>query len=241
MAALVLAPALVAVAVWLLDRPRRRARERFLALRRDDRLSSPSRRTAARGRESTILQFVDAVVAELDAGAPPTGAVQVAAAALGHDPVLAALARHAALGGDVVAALHRAADAPRAGALRKVAACLQVTAQSGAGLGTALRRVSDGVRDELALSREVAGQLAAPRATAKLLAGLPFMVWLMGYGLGADPLRVLLTTPYGWACVVVGVGLEVLGLVWVERQARAVTARVTAEGDRRVREDRCSS
>jgi tight adherence protein B len=162
-------------------------------------------------------------VAELDAGAPATGAVQVAAAGLGHDPVLAALARHVSLGGDVVDALNEAAAAPRAGALRKVAACLKVTAQSGAGLGSALRRVSDGIRDELALAREVAGQLAAPRATAKLLAGLPVMVWLMGYGLGADPLTVLFTTPYGGACLVVGVGLEAVGLVWVEHQARAVT------------------
>ena len=223
MAALLLMAGLAAASAWLLERPRRRARDRYLALIGPGRSAPRTLRRSARGRESTVLQFVAAVVAELDAGAPASGAVQAAAATLQHDPVLAVLARHVSLGGDVVDALNQAAEAPRAGALRRVAACLHVTSRSGAGLATALRRVSEGIRDELALSREVAGQLAAPRATAKLLAGLPLMVWLMGYGLGADPLAVLFTTPYGWACLVVGVGLEVLGVLWVERQARAVT------------------
>lgn len=173
-------------------------------------------------RAATMLQFVDAVVAELDAGAPPAAAVQSAGETFSDDLVLATVARHVSLGTDVGDALRDAAAAPGAGPLQRVAACVHVTTSTGAGLTTALRRVADGLRDELALSREVTSQLAAPRATARLLAGLPVMVWVMGYGLGSDPVRVLLMTPYGWGCLVVGLGLELIGLRWVDQLARGV-------------------
>ena len=173
-------------------------------------------------RPATMVQFVDAVVAELDAGAPPASAVQAAGTSFPDEPVLARVARHVSLGTDVAAALREAGRTPATGALLRVAACVQVTTSTGAGLANALRRVADGLRDEQALSREVTSQLAAPRATARLLAGLPVVVWVMGYGLGADPVGVLLTTPYGWGCLTVGLALELLGLRWVNQLARGV-------------------
>jgi tight adherence protein B len=39
----------------------------------------------------------------------------------------------------------------------------------------------------------------------------------MGNGVGADPWRVLTTTAPGQVLLVVGVALEVLGLLWAER------------------------
>jgi tight adherence protein B len=182
------------------------------------------RRSAARRRETAVLGFVEALVAELGAGLAVPAAVRAAAARHPRDPVLRAVARHVELGGDPVTAVATAADRPGAAGLWAVAVCLQVSTRSGAGLGEALRPVAGALRDEQDLAREVAGQLAAPRATARLLAALPLVVWLLGAGLGADPVRVLIASPYGWACLVLGGALELAGLKWVDRMARAVTA-----------------
>lgn len=178
------------------------------------------RRGAARRRELAVLGFVEALVAELSAGQPPPAAVRAAALRFSGDPVLRMVARHVELGGDPVRAVGAAAERPGAEGLWGVAVCLRVSARSGSGLAEALRPVAAALRDEQDLAREVSGQLAAPRATARLLASLPLVVWLLGAGLGASPLHVVLGTPYGWICLVVGGALELAGLRWVDRMAR---------------------
>ena len=42
----------------------------------------------------------------------------------------------------------------------------------------------------------------------------------IGAGMGGDPLHVLLHTPVGWGCLVVGVGLELAGVAWTGRIVR---------------------
>jgi tight adherence protein B len=182
------------------------------------------RRGPARRRERAVLAFVEAVGAEVASGAPTPSAVGRAALGFPDDPVMGAVARSVELGGDPAVAVLEAAAHPGAHELWAVAACLQVSSRSGAGLAEALGPVAGALRDEQDLAREVAGQLAAPRATARLLAALPLVVWLLGAGLGADPTHVLLATPYGWACLLVGGALEVAGLRWVDRMARSVSS-----------------
>jgi tight adherence protein B len=46
---------------------------------------------------------------------------------------------------------------------------------------------------------------------------------IMGETLGADPLRVLFSTPYGWCCLLVGAGLSLVGSRWIEHQVQSVT------------------
>ncbi len=60
-------------------------------------------------------------------------------------------------------------------------------------------------------------QASGARATAWLLAALPLGGIGLGYGIGVDPLQVLLHTPVGGACAVAAVGLQVIGLLWAER------------------------
>ena len=66
----------------------------------------------------------------------------------------------------------------------------------------------------------MAAQLAGPRATAVLLALLPVFGLAMGNALGADPLAVLVGTPVGRGCLVLGLLLEVAGLLWTARITR---------------------
>jgi tight adherence protein B len=162
------------------------------------------------------------MAAELRAGQPPPAALAAAADAASV-PVVAATVVSAARGGGPVAdLLDTAAGLPGAAGLHGVAACWRVAEQSGTGLAQGLERVVRGLRDEQQLAREVAGQLAAPRATGRLLAMLPAFGWLLGSGLGAAPLEVLLTSPLGWACLALGVPLQVAGWWWMERLARSV-------------------
>src|SRR5262249_56441804 len=70
--------------------------------------------------------------------------------------------------------------------------------------------------------RRLAAELAGPRATARLLALLPLVGIAMGQALDAEPLRMLLTTPWGRLALVAGISLEVCGTWWVNRIANTV-------------------
>ena len=97
---------------------------------------------------------------------------------------------------------------------------------SGAGLAAALERVVAGARADEEVRREVEAALAAPRATAKVLAVLPLFGIALGTALGADPVGWLLGSPVGWAVLTAGLGLAVGGVGWTRRIADAVADRL---------------
>lgn len=179
-------------------------------------------RHAPQRRAQAVVELAEVMAAELRAGQPPPAALAAAAEAVSApvvDPTVVAAAR---AGGPVADLLDTAAGLPGAAGLHGVAACWRVAEQSGTGLAQGLERVVMGLRDDQLVAREVAGQLAAPRATGRLLAVLPAFGWLLGAGLGAAPLDVLLTSPFGWACLVLGVPLQLAGWWWMERLTRSV-------------------
>jgi tight adherence protein B len=87
-------------------------------------------------------------------------------------------------------------------------------------MGTLLAsaRASEDVR------RQLAAQLAAPKATARMLSALPLVGLLMGLLLGGDPLGWLLSTAPGLICLLGGVALTGLGAWWTHRIALGVQA-----------------
>jgi tight adherence protein B len=201
-----------AVAVWPLHRRRlvwKRGREERL-------------------REAAILEFCTALAAELRTGAVPGPALETVLASDGptagvlrrggvHTAELLAAAR---FGGDVPEALRGIAELPGAAGTAAVAACWQVATESGAGLAAGLDRVAAALAADSALRETVRGELAGPRTTAVLLAALPVFGLLLGTALGADPLHMLLHTPAGLGCLLIGVALEVAGLIWTARIVR---------------------
>lgn len=181
---------------------------------------SQARRDAERLRGGAA-ELASVMVGELRAGQQPCEAFAVAAAAL-DGPIRIRLADAVAVaeaGGDVPAALVRAAAPPGADGLARIAACWSVAAERGAGFATALHRVSAGLRAEEAGLREVEAELAGARSTARLLAGLPLFGILLGHGVGADPLRLLLHTPLGALSLASGLALVAAGLTWTDRLA----------------------
>ncbi|MCB5181062.1 type II secretion system F family protein, partial [Streptomyces antimicrobicus] len=124
-------------------------------------------------------------------------------------------------GGDVAGALRLAAREPGAEGLAGMAACWRVSVDGGGALASGLERLEGALRAERDREESLRAQLAGARSTAVVLAVLPVVGLLMGTALGADPLRVLLHTPLGLGCLVVGGLLEVLGLLWCLRIVRA--------------------
>lgn len=182
-----------------------------------------SARRATRSAERCRREVAEAahvLSSELRSGRTPHAALAEAALAA---PVLGPAASGAALGGDVASALRTAARHPGAEALLLLAAGWWLTERTGAPLAVVAARTTEAIRTEEDLRREVHGQLAAVRSTARLLALLPLVTLGLGSLLGGSALQVLLGTSWGAACAIAGLLLAVAGLVWVDRIATAAT------------------
>jgi len=179
-------------------------------------------RSAARRDADERAGAVEAVAvlsAELRAGRAPEQALTVAAAVSegGFSAALAAAARAVQVGADPAQLLRATRGSAAADALRGLAACLQVCHGSGGSLARATDTVAAALRAEQEQRLAVESELAGPRATALMLAGLPVAGTLLAAGLGARPVHVLLHTFVGGICLVTGVLLDLAGLWWTER------------------------
>lgn len=190
-----------------------------------------------RGREAraaeergvaAVSALCGTVAGDLRAGRPPHAALSDAVESAGWPdvPELAGASRlllsAARFGGDVPRALREASRChPGARGLAAVAACWQVAVDGGAGLAAALDRVAAALRAEADQRDDLRAQLAGPRSTAVLLALLPLFGVVLGAGLGADASAVLLHTPTGLLCLLVGGLLEWAGLAWTAKIIRS--------------------
>jgi tight adherence protein B len=105
--------------------------------------------------------------------------------------------------------------------LRGLAVCWEVCQGAGGSLAAAVDRLEETLRVDALLREELEAELAGPRSTALLIAFMPVFGLLLGTGLGGDPFHVLLRTPLGWGCLVLGIGLELAGTAWTAAIVRA--------------------
>ena len=90
----------------------------------------------------------------------------------------------------------------------------------GAPLAQVLERVAEGLVAEEEADGERRAALAGPRATGRVLTGLPLLGVGLGAAVGADPLGVLLGGGIGSLALVAGVGLLGVGRWWIARLVR---------------------
>ncbi|MEH1098193.1 hypothetical protein V6V16_03305 [Micromonospora sp. CPCC 205561] len=109
---------------------------------------------------------------------------------------------------------------------RLARAAVRLADQTGAPLAELLERIEADARSADRGLAAAEAQAAGARATAWLLAALPLGGIGLGYGIGVDPVSVLLHTPVGGACAVAAIALQVAGLFWAERLG-AAPGRVT--------------
>ncbi len=173
-------------------------------------------RSALRGRKA-VTDACTALAAQVRVGRLPTDALAIAAE---DCPVLRPAQAAQLLGADV-AAIWRAQSRRRGHrGLAELARAWQISTQIGAPMAASLERVAQGVAAEESVRVLVAGELAGPRATGKIMALLPVAGLALGYALGGNPIDFLLQTRLGWACLVGGVGLAAAGVLWVESLAQ---------------------
>ncbi|MFJ3599849.1 type II secretion system F family protein [Streptomyces sp. NPDC090126] len=195
------------------------------------------RRAGAREAERgavAVAALCGAVVGELRAGREPGQALLVALReGLAEDgseakadsgsrlgEAEAAVLAAARFGGDVPTALRQAAEGPGMGGLSGMAACWRVAVDGGTGLAAGLERLEATLREDRRRRDELRAQMAGAWSTVVVLALLPVAGLGLGAALGGDPLRVLLHTPGGLACLAVGSLLEAAGLYWAGRIVR---------------------
>ncbi|MDL5154493.1 type II secretion system F family protein [Actinomycetospora termitidis] len=164
--------------------------------------------------------------AELRAGHPPASAA-AAAARDAHPACTRALTlveATARLGGDVPAALrdHAAADPLAGDHVRRLADAWSLAERHGIGLAGLAEAVAEDLRARGRFDGRLAAQLAGPRTTATVLAGLPVIGLLLGQLMGARPWAVLTGSGVGQGLLVVGSVLVAAGLEW----SAHLTARV---------------
>jgi len=175
----------------------------------------------------TAATVVHRVSVLLDAGVAPNSAWLHAASGI-DSPVASAVAggivQRGAVGrelDDLLLAARMLAPPGEREAWAALAAAWAVATESGAPLAPTLRRFAAVLRSLAQARRNVEVALAGPRATSRIVLALPAIGLLFGMLLGFDALRILVTTPAGWACLVTGSLLVVGGVRWNRRLIRA--------------------
>ena len=140
---------------------------------------------------------------------------------------LAAVTATAARGRSVVDAIDAWATRTDGEGVALAAAALALGAELGGTAARSLDAVADTLRDRNAVHREIRALSTQARASAAVMAAAP--VAFSALVAVADPSSVtfLLTSTFGVACLVLGVGLDVLGAWWMRR----IVARAGRERD----------
>jgi tight adherence protein B len=180
------------------------------------------RRSGIRAR-ADVAHACTVLASYLRVGQVPSAALAIAAA---DCDVLREGHRVHTLGGDVVSAWRQQARRRGHKGLLELARAWQVSLETGAPMSSTQDQVAASLSADQALMGVVNSELAAARATSKIMAALPLCGIGMGYLLGGNPVGWLLAGPTGWACLLAGVLLACGGVLWIEALAR----RASAEG-----------
>ena len=177
------------------------------------------RRAAERSRVE-VARSCSVLAAHLRVGQLPGEALALAAV---DSPLLRDARDAHQLGGDVARVWRQQAGRAGHAGLRDLARAWQVSVQTGAPMAGPLEQVAASLSADQSLRSVVDGELSAPRATGKVMAVLPACGIGLGYLLGGDPIHWLLGGPLGWGCLLGGIVLACLGVLWIEALARQAT------------------
>lgn len=179
-----------------------------------------------------IAEFVERLALLLESGIAPAAAWRLLSAD-GFGPIAASVAARDLAPSSILAGLLAAADsaAPaQAEPLRVLGAVWSVAVAAGAPLAPTLAAFAATLRDQAQESRDIEAVLAGPRATSRLVLGLPPLGLLSGALLGIDALGTLIGTPFGVACLVAGAGLVLIAVRWNRRLVGHAARRSIAPG-----------
>lgn len=185
------------------------------------------RRHAARALTRELPEVLDAVVGVVRSGGSLLEGLR-AAHRQPFDPsvhrdlglVLAEIDRGGAVGSAMAGWAERRDDRD----LRTVASLTAAATTTGGPLATALARISATVRQRQAQAREVEALVSQARLSAMVLVVLPVGVLPLLDVLGAVTLGNVLADPVSRVAVISGIGLDLLGLMWMRRLVARIQA-----------------
>lgn len=167
-----------------------------------------------------VLRGLRALTRELRAGADPLAAVDGAARAghgAGADVLNGLLVSMRAGNGNGLPEAIADGEGPAGRVLDALCSGWALSRQHGVAFGRVVSGIADQLSDELVAEQERVAQLAGPRMSGYVMAGLPLMGLLLGAGMGVDPVQVLIGSDAGRLLLLVGVALMCAGLLWSAR------------------------
>jgi tight adherence protein B len=180
-------------------------------------------------QRAAITNLCTALRAELEAGLQPRAAFTSAVWSYPELRDLAEQAGHPENEHDLPSLLTEHAERLGRRALRSLAACWYAADRHGIALADAIAGIEEGLRAESARLRTTEVELAGIRATILLLAALPLFGVALGLALGTNPLNTLLHNAFGQLSLMLGVGLDLIGLLWTDRLVASLRPEATSE------------
>ncbi|MCC5951030.1 MAG: type II secretion system F family protein [Acidimicrobiia bacterium] len=180
---------------------------------------------ATRRREQqAFVAVLDGLGSALRSGAGPQQAVREVARRPGVEPaglgsVVGALDR----GVPLAEALAQWSSERRAAERTLVAAALGTGLSTGGALARAADRAAATVRERMAVEREARAMAAQATTSAMVVACAPLAFGVLVVVADPSMAAFLLGTPVGWLCLTVGLGLDVLGALWMTVLVRRVS------------------
>lgn len=110
-----------------------------------------------------------------------------------------------------------AEQVPFPGPLLGAAAGCRLAERLGSSAADVLDECVETVTDLQNAATERRSALAGPRATMRVLLGLPAIALFLFQGAGINGIGALISSPAGWMCLVVGGGLLGAGQRWVQK------------------------
>lgn len=135
-------------------------------------------------------------------------------------PELTELARRTGAGQPLLAALDDWGGSRQDSATRLASTALALATRVGAAPARALDGVAATLRDRLGLSDERRAQAAQARYSALVLSVAPLGFTGMLVATNRAAANFLLGTPLGWACLLLGLGLDAAGAAWMGHLTR---------------------
>ncbi|GAA3703427.1 hypothetical protein GCM10022377_16330 [Zhihengliuella alba] len=117
---------------------------------------------------------------------------------------------------------------PYAPVWERVHWCLRLSEETGAPLAVLLERLAEQTEAAYDLHRSRQSALAGPRATARMLAGLPAIGFLLAVLLGARPVELFLGNPLAQLSFSAGVAFWFVNQAWTRRLMRGARGRTGA-------------
>lgn len=165
---------------------------------------------------------LEAISRSLRSGASLPGALEEAAAAappaLGHE--LARMARELSLGRSATESLNGFLQRQPSADVRLATAALGLAVEAGGARSRALDGLAQSIRDRQALRVEVRALASQARMSAVVMAVLPIGFLAATAVSDEEVARLLTSTRLGALCLGAGIGLDLVGLCWMQTMVR---------------------